>query len=138
MYTVYDPIHDHERPDWAEPAPVALTAYLNAMLACLPAELQPEHRDDATFAGFSLGWNAPDAWPYGVGVVWDGNLGWRYLEGGLRIEPLPMFDELVPYPEFVAQVVDRLLNDGPAGLPVFGATRWPQADALIASLETTS
>jgi hypothetical protein len=39
--------------------------------------------------------------------------------------------QCVPYPELVAVALGRLLNDGPAGLPLTGATRWPGADALI-------
>lgn len=114
-----------------------LAAYVDAVLAELPDELKPEHRDDTTFRGLSLMWNGPDAWPYGIGVIWDGNLGWLYLEGGVRhaTKAAPLIDELVPYPELVAQALERLLLAGPAGLPLEGATRWPGADELLAALE---
>lgn len=124
-----------------DPGVTEIASYLDAILAELPAELQPERRDDSTFRGLSLMWNGPDAWPYGVGVIWDGNLGWRYLEAGARTvhaKPACLIDELVPYPELVAEALKRLLNDGPAGLPLLGATRWPDADKLITSLDVTS
>jgi hypothetical protein len=116
-----------------------VVAYLDAVLAALPDDWRPDHQDASTArGGFSMAWNFPPAWPYGVGVLWDGNLGWRYLEGGLHMPPAPLVDELVPYPELVAVVIGRLLNDGPATFPIIGATRWPHGDALITELDITT
>lgn len=114
-------------------------SYLDAVIAALPDDWRPDHTDASTTrGGFSMSWNCPDAWVYGVGVLWDGNLGWRYLEGGLHVQPAQLVDELVPYPELVAVVIGRLINDGPATFPIIGATRWPHGDALIASLDVTT
>lgn len=112
--------------------------YFDEVLAALPDDWRPDHSMAAPGrTGFQMSWNAPPAWVYGVGVLWDGNLGWRYLEGGLRVQPAQLVDELVPYPELVAVAIGRLLNDGPASFPIIGATRWPHGDALITELDTT-
>lgn len=117
----------------------AVTSYYAAVIDALPADERPEHSMAAPGRpGFQMSWNAPPAWVYGVGVLWDGNLGWRYLEGGLHVRPAPLVDELVPYPELVAHIIGRLLNDGPVAFPIIGATRWPQAAELLTELDVTA
>jgi hypothetical protein len=124
----------------------AVTSYLDAVLAELGNELRPEHREDhgkfinpgpdnTLHDGFRVAWNQPEAWPYGVVVRWTAPSGWLFCEPGNRLQQL--VDELVPYPELVAVALRRLLDDGPAGLPLTGATRWPGAAALLTELDVT-
>lgn len=145
-YTVYDPIHGHERPDWATPDVAARVRYLDAVLAELPDEWRPDRREDegrfinpgvdnSLHTGFRVAWNQPDMWPYGVVLRWTAPSGWLFCEPMHTLQQL--VDELVPYPELVAVGIGRLLNDGPATFPITGATRWPDAGALTTELDTT-
>jgi len=121
--------------------------YLATVLVVLPADLQPEHKeergefwypDQGMFPGFRMMWNAPDVWAYGLVVRWDVHAGWLFYEPGYPPPFAKLIDELVPYPELVAQALKQLLTAGPADLPLKGATRWPAGDALIASLDVSS
>lgn len=121
--------------------------YLDAVLMALPGQ-QPDRQDEydefeypgdnVTYTGFRLVWNGPDAWPYGVVVTWDEHAGWQFFEPDQGVEPYGLVDEVVPYPELVAATITRLLKVGPDGLPMTGATRWRDADALLASLDYSS
>lgn len=121
--------------------------YLDQVLLALSGELQPDHKeehgkfwypDQGMFPGFRMGWNAPDVWAYGLVVRWDVHAGWLFYEPGYPPPFAKLIDELVPYPELVADALKRLLNHGPAGLPLEGAVRWPAGEALIASLDSAS